>query len=127
MMAAKQWKMAGRQLWFATAFLLLALRLLSPTGFMPQWRADGFRIELCHGIAAAPAHHHGQPAKQQKKAHETCPYAAAAAGGFVVTPQNAAIEGIAHAAERQGWAIAAAAPTDWRHERPRTRAPPPIG
>jgi hypothetical protein len=120
--------MAGRQLWFATVFLLLALRLLSPAGFMPQWRADGFRIELCDGIAAAPAHHHhGQPTKQEKKAHETCPYAAAAAGGLAIAPQSASLESVVHGAEKQGWAIAAAAAADRHHERPHTRAPPPIG
>ena len=64
----------------ATLFaLLLAVRLLSPAGFMPTFDHGSIAIVLCpDGEPAAAAmthhHHHGDPKLQQR-----CPYAAGAA------------------------------------------------
>lgn len=60
--------------------LLLALRLLSPAGFMPAFERGGVTIVACpdSGAAVAPAHHHSA---DHKNAHQPCPYAAASSLG----------------------------------------------
>lgn len=61
--------------------LLLALRLLSPAGFMPQFEHGSVTIVACPDFdpppppMAMPGHHHHDPNKH----HQTCPYAAGAA------------------------------------------------
>ena len=60
--------------------LLLALRLLSPVGFMPQFEHGSVTIIACPDFdpppapMAMPGHHHHDPNKHFK----ACPYAAAA-------------------------------------------------
>lgn len=58
--------------------LLLALRLLTPAGFMPAFDHGSVAIVACpdSGSAAAPAAHHDRNSKQL---HQLCPYAAASA------------------------------------------------
>lgn len=61
--------------------LLIAVRLLSPAGFMPSFEHGSVAIVGCPDAepAAAPmAHHHHGGAK---KLHQPCPYAAGAAAG----------------------------------------------
>jgi hypothetical protein len=60
--------------------LLLALRLLSPAGFMPAFERGAVTIVACpdSGAALEPAHHHSA---DHKNAHQPCPYAAAPALG----------------------------------------------
>jgi Protein of unknown function (DUF2946) len=107
--------------------LLLALRLLTPTGFMPAWGESQFAITLCDDAGApvgvSPRHqHHGDAGKAKHR--QSCPYAAASAPPFL-TPLVAAI---AHplvptplAAPR---AIVAALPLQKKIEHPPSRAPP---
>jgi len=67
--------------------LLLALRLLSPAGFMPEFVDGAVTIVACPdaGPVAAMAGHDHQQSKA--KLHQTCPYAAAAGlGGLVNEP-----------------------------------------
>jgi hypothetical protein len=67
--------------------LLLALRLLSPAGFMPEFVDGAVTIVACPdgGPVAAMAGHDHQESKA--KLHQTCPYAAAAAlGGLANEP-----------------------------------------
>ena len=61
--------------------LLLALRLLSPAGFMPAFERGTVTIVACpdSGAAVAPAHHHHSA--DHKSGHQPCPYAAASALG----------------------------------------------
>jgi len=57
--------------------LLLAVRLLAPTGFMPAFERSGIAIVICpDGGTQRPAlmHHHSG---KQKGEHQPCPYAAA--------------------------------------------------
>lgn len=59
----------------------LALRLLSPAGFMPAFDHGTLTIVACPDFeptAAPMAHHHHGGAK---KDHQPCPYAAGAAAG----------------------------------------------
>ena len=67
--------------------LMLALRLLTPAGFMPAFDRGAVTIVICPD-ADPPAttmagHHHDAP----KKLHQPCPYASAAALGGLVGDQ----------------------------------------
>jgi len=58
--------------------LLLAVRLLSPAGFMPSFDRGTITIVACPDAASAPVmmgHHHHSPGS--KKPHQPCPYASA--------------------------------------------------
>lgn len=60
--------------------LALALRLLSPAGFMPAFEHGSVAIVACPdggGASPAPHHHDGHA----DKSHQPCPYAAASAAG----------------------------------------------
>ena len=62
--------------------LILAVRMLSPAGFMPAFDHGAVTIVACpdYEPAAAPmAHHHGH--QGAKHDHQPCPYAAAAGAG----------------------------------------------
>ncbi|WP_051531209.1 hypothetical protein [Sphingomonas sp. URHD0057] len=66
--------------------LVLALRLLTPTGFMPSFEDGRIAVVPCDGVVIAPpppmkmAHHGHQGEHQHGKAgHQPCPYAAGAA------------------------------------------------
>jgi Protein of unknown function (DUF2946) len=65
--------------------LLLALRLIGSTGYMPSFDHGGIAIVVCPDAdenaplaIPGPQHHHHGHSKHQ---HATCPYAAAAALG----------------------------------------------
>lgn len=64
--------------------LVLAMRLLSPAGFMPAFEHGEVTIVACPDVDSAPApapmahHHHGNG---HKIFHQSCPYAAASAPG----------------------------------------------
>ena len=62
--------------------LALAIRLLSPAGFMPSFEQGAVTIVACpdYETAASPnGHHHGH--HRAKGDHQPCPYAAGAAVG----------------------------------------------
>jgi len=106
---------------------VLAMRLVSPAGYMPQWRGNGFSFTLCNGIAAEPlpaAHHHKMPAAPAKsKGSEHCPYAAASSH-VGLEPVAAAQDA---AAAHSSVAVAAQIPSAARSsgvQRPQARAPP---
>jgi hypothetical protein len=69
-----------RALFGALLALILAMRLLTPAGFMPAFEHGTLTIVACPDAepAAPSAHHHHGGAK---KPHQTCPYAAGAAAG----------------------------------------------
>jgi hypothetical protein len=56
--------------------LALALRLLSPAGFMPAFAHGAVTILACPDAAPAPINHHHH-SSDHKSAHQQCPYAAA--------------------------------------------------
>ena len=65
--------------------LLLALRLLSPAGFMPSFDHGAVTIVACPDGAVAPAKHDHH--RSNAKLHQACPYAAASAlGGLANEP-----------------------------------------
>ena len=76
-----------RALCAASFALLLALRLLSPAGFMPAFSAGTITIVACPDAEPPPAvhhaaaHHHGKSAA----AHQPCPYASASPAGVADT------------------------------------------
>jgi hypothetical protein len=63
---------------------MLALRLLTPAGFMPAFDRGSVTIIICPDVespaVAMAGHHHHAP----KKLHQPCPYASAAALGGLV-------------------------------------------
>jgi len=72
--------LATRAILGALLALVLALRLLSPAGFMPAFDHGSVTIVACPDYAPAPPmahHHHGD----SKNDHPPCPYAAGAAAG----------------------------------------------
>ena len=104
--------------------LLLAVRLLSPAGFMPAFERGAVTIVACPDFDPPPAmpmasHHHHDPNKH----HQACPYAAAAGAA---TAQELAIPAaliLVGLALLLGWAFAF-----FERHRPRelppSRAPP---
>lgn len=106
----------------AVALLLLALRLLAPAGFMPQWGSSGFRLELCDGVATVPAGHHGTD-HSKKKAAPPCPYAAAA-GHSAVSPIPFELLTSLPPQFAASWFAISAFLVERRVERPRSRGPP---
>lgn len=71
--------------WAALLALLLGLRLIGATGYMPGVEQGRLTIIACPGadmnapLALGMAHHHGHMGHQ----HQLCPYAAAGALGAV--------------------------------------------
>jgi hypothetical protein len=69
-----------RAIWAGLLALVLALRLLTPAGFMPAFEHGSVSIVVCPDAdpaAAMSAHHHGD----RKNFYHSCPYAAASALG----------------------------------------------
>ena len=71
----------SRPAWAAVFALVLALRLLTPAGFMPAFDQGAVTIVACPDGGAVPVHHrHGE----KTAAHQPCPYAdASSIGGLV--------------------------------------------
>ena len=66
------------RLLLALAFaMLIAVRLLTPAGFMPAFGDGGVAIVACPDADPAPAPMHGHHGGHSKTFHEPCPYAAA--------------------------------------------------
>ena len=68
-------------IWLLSFALLLAVRLLTPAGFMPDFSGDAFAVVACPDADGAdmPMQTHGSHGKQ--KAHQPCPYASASSLG----------------------------------------------
>jgi hypothetical protein len=74
--------------WAVALALLLAMRLLTPQGFMPAWHGNQPRLILCDELGAQVGAntHHGHGEKDAPKHRQTCPYAAASAQSFLDPP-----------------------------------------
>jgi hypothetical protein len=107
----------------AALALLIALRLLSPPGFMPSFEHGALTIVSCpdyEPVQPTMGHHHGKSGK----AHQQCPYAAASSLG-APDLQAFAIAAIllAGAVLLLGRARPSAA-ASWHYCRPPSRGPP---
>jgi hypothetical protein len=75
-----------RAIWVTLLALGLALRLLTPAGFMPAFDHGIVSIVACpdwdSGTPATPAHHHHGGSKTP---HQPCPFAAASGLGALTT------------------------------------------
>lgn len=73
---------AQRAIWAALLAFALALRLLTPAGFMPAFDHGAVSIVACPdwdgGTPASPTHHHHGGSKTT---HQPCPFAAASGPG----------------------------------------------
>src|SRR3954452_9645875 len=86
-----------RSAWAAMLALALALRLMTPTGFMPSFDHGQVQVVPCDGIAASPpmkmahgGHHDGH--QHGKAGHQICPYAAGASPALLPLDAFAGIE-----------------------------------
>jgi hypothetical protein len=112
-------------MWAAVFAVLLALRLLNPAGFMPDFRAGAVTIVACPDADPAPSHH--APMHHGKKApHQPCPYAFAASLG-TADPAPPPVLGmlLLGAAPLIGHSAAAIAPRRQHHRPPSTGPPLP--
>jgi hypothetical protein len=76
--------MTIRMGWAALFALVLALRLLTPAGFMPAFDHGAMTIVPCPDADGAPiitTHHHGH-GKTPQHFHQPCPYVAGSAPGL---------------------------------------------
>jgi hypothetical protein len=104
--------------------LVLALRLATPTGFMPIFERGQFAVVPCDGSepAAAPrmAHHHHHDGKTN---HQPCPYGAASSPALLPTDGFSAIKPLPLAAVAVA-AFAVLRIARGRHDRPPATGPP---
>jgi hypothetical protein len=107
----------------AALALLIAVRLLSPPGFMPSFDHGALTIVSCPDFEPAQSplgHHHGKSGKP----HQPCPYASASAlGAADVQAFAIAAMLLAGAALLLGRACASP-PASRRYCRPPSRGPP---
>jgi len=115
--------------WGAMLALVLALRLLTPTGFMPSFDRGRITVVPCDGIVATPppmtmAHHGDHDGHQHGKAgHQTCPYAAGASPGLLPLDLFAGLDQPPISATAVA-AFAAAFVLRSRQDRPPSTGPP---
>jgi len=123
MLPVRQASVLVRAVLGAALALLIAVRLLSPAGFMPSFEQGSVTIVACPDLdppSAMGHHHHGT----KGKAHQTCPYAAASVlgatdvGGLILAA--VLLVGAALLLGRPWDYIAA----DRRYRRPPLRGPP---
>ena len=115
-----------RSAWAAMLALVLALRLLTPAGFMPSFEQGRIAVVPCDGIVAAPppmkmAHHDGH--QHGKAGHQPCPYAAGASPASLPLDSFAGIEPPLISATTLA-AFAAAFFLRSRQDRPPSTGPP---
>jgi hypothetical protein len=104
--------------------LLLALRLLSPAGFMPAFANGQVTIVVCPDVFAAPiaAHHHHRETGQSL--HQHCPYASAAGLGALAADFAPLLGDLIPAATGLVAGTIQRSSHDNHQLRPPTRAPP---
>ena len=85
---ASRIKSASALCWAVAFGLLLAMRLLTPQGFMPAWHGNQAQLILCDelGTHVGASIHHWHGEKDAPKHRQTCPYAAASAQLFLDPP-----------------------------------------
>lgn len=110
--------LVARSIFAALLALLMALRVLSPAGFMPAFEHGTVTIVACPDFnpPAAPMGHHGEHGH-----HQPCPYAAA---GAAATPLELAT---IIAALFVGAALLIGGPHRFAERRRAYRWPPAIG
>jgi hypothetical protein len=103
--------------------LLLAVRLLSPAGFMPAFDHGAVTIVACpdYDPPRAPMAHHGHPGGKHE--HQPCPYAAGSTAGHTTDLFLLAVAFFFAAAPMLGQWFDFLEPRR-SHERPPQRGPP---
>jgi hypothetical protein len=115
-----------RACWALAFALLVAMRLLTPAGFMPAWSDSKVRIILCDDSGTqidAATHHAHQGKSDGSKHHQSCPYAAASAIPFL-SPAIAVAPPLEIASDLSASIQPARFQVERRIERPPSRAPP---
>jgi len=116
-----------RACWAVAFALLVAMRLLTPAGFMPAWDNSQVRIILCDdsGTQIGAATHHAHQGKSDgSKHHQSCPYAAASATPFLTLPAIAVAPPLEIASDLSASTQPARFQVERKVERPPSRAPP---
>lgn len=119
-----------RLFWAAAFALLLAMRLLTPTGFMPAWSGNSLQIVPCDeaSVQVAAAMHHGGHAQHDKAKHrQLCPYGAASAQAFASPPAITGEQPPALASIAPAGTVSGRLALVRKIERPPCRAPPALG
>jgi len=118
-----------RSAWAAMLALVLALRVLTPAGFMPSFEQGRIAVVPCDGIVAAPPPmkmaHGGQHDGHQhgKAGHQPCPYAAGASPALL--PIDSFVEtDLPLVSVIAGTAFAAVFVLRSRQDRPPSTGPP---
>jgi hypothetical protein len=116
-----------RACWAVGFAFLIAMRLLTPAGFMPAWADGQVRIILCDDsgtqIGAATDHaHHGKTDGSRHR--QSCPYAAASATPFLAPPAIGVVPPLSVAPDLTANTPVARLQLQWKIERPPSRAPP---
>ena len=114
-----------RAIWATLLALALALRLLTPAGFMPVFDHGAVSIVACpdwaSGTAATPAHHHQGGSKTL---HQPCPFAAASGVGGLAAGFGPLLDVMILAAALLLGRTFVFLQRHSARERPPTRAPP---
>ena len=116
-----------RACWAVAFALLVAMRLLTPAGFMPAWGDSQVRIILCDDSGTqidAATHHAHQGKSEGSKHHQSCPYAAASATPFLTLPAIAVAPPLEIASDLSASTQPARLQVGRKVERPPSRAPP---
>jgi hypothetical protein len=82
-----------RPAWAALLALLLAVRLLTPAGFMPAFDHGAVTIVACPDAEAGGLTLAGHHDRHSKKLHQPCPYASGS-GVASLAPEFAALAGV---------------------------------
>jgi hypothetical protein len=115
----------SRMIFAALLGALLALRLLTPAGFMPSFEHGAVVIVTCpdaEPVAALMAHHHDQ--NEHRNLHQPCPYAAGSAPQALGAAVLLAAAPIVAAMQLMLGRAVAAPSTSRTHDRPPLRGPP---
>ncbi len=116
-----------RACWALAFALLVAMRLLTPAGFMPAWSDSKVRIILCDdsGTQIDAATHHAHQGKSDGSKHrQSCPYAAASATPFLAPPAIAVAPQLEITSDLAASTKPARLQFERKIERPPSRAPP---
>ena len=106
--------------------LLLAVRSLTPAGFMPAFEHGSLAIIICPDADGAPApmaaHHHHSGDHQST--HQQCPYASASAPGLLGSDYAALLGIVIFGAALLLWRTSSFSPREYSRARPPARGPP---
>jgi hypothetical protein len=112
-----------RSIWALVLAIVLAMRLVTPAGFMPVVAHGQIAIVICDDGAGPPVHHHhgSVPGGHQ---HQPCPYSSMSSSGATSVPFAPILAVLGVLAALIPWIAAASLQMRRNYERPPLRGPP---